>query len=120
MSWLWLFVCVVSSTVGDTWSAKGMAEGGELTDFSVRGLLKILRYIVTHPKVLIGIVANAVAFVSLLALLAVAPLSFAVPATAVSYIFKTALAEWYLHERVGWRRWSGALLVAIGVFFLTT
>ena len=48
-----------------------------------------------------------------------APLSFVVPATAASYILKTALAEWYLGERVGLRRWSGAILVAIGVYLLT-
>jgi drug/metabolite transporter (DMT)-like permease len=119
MRWIWLFVCVVSATLGDTWSAQGMAERGEIEDFGPRGLAKFLHYIVTHRVVLAGIVANAISFISFLALLTVAPLSFAVPATAISYILKTALAEWYLHEKVGWLRWSGALLVALGVYLLT-
>ncbi len=119
MKWLWLFLCVASSTLGDVWSAKGMAERGEVEDFGARTWARLLRYFITHRLVLAGLVSNAVSFITFLALLSVAPLSFAVPATAISYIFKTALAEWYLREKAGWYRWSGAVLVAVGVYLLT-
>ena len=48
----------------------------------------------------------------------IADLSFAVPATAASYVLETLLAKWILKERVDTRRWAGALLVACGVALL--
>jgi drug/metabolite transporter (DMT)-like permease len=115
MNWVLVVISVVSTTVGDLLSAKGMALGGEINDFRPRGIARLLRYVVTHRLVVIGMIGNAVAFFSFLALLSIADLTFAVPAMALSYILKTALAKWYLGEYITLRRWAGAVLVAIGV-----
>lgn len=115
MKWTWLAISVVSGTLGDLVSAKGMVEHGHIENFRPGGLARLLRYIVTHPLLLTGIVCNAVSFFSFIALLSEAELSFAVPATAAAYILKTALAGWYLEERVTWRRWLGAVFIAVGV-----
>jgi uncharacterized membrane protein len=48
----------------------------------------------------------------------VANLSFAVPATAASYMVETLLAKLLLKERVSGKRWAGAGLVACGVVLL--
>jgi uncharacterized membrane protein len=48
-------------------------------------------------------------------LLTVADLSFAVPATAASYVLETVFARYILKEQVSGQRWAGALLVACGV-----
>jgi drug/metabolite transporter (DMT)-like permease len=61
----------------------------------------------------------AVSFFAFMALVSVADLSFAVPATAVSYVIETILAKTVLKEDVGWRRWAGALLVCTGVAMLS-
>jgi len=45
----------------------------------------------------------------------VAELSFAVPATAVTYALETVLAKYVLKEQVSWVRWAGASLVVWGV-----
>lgn len=119
MKWIWVIVVVVTSTFGDLLSARGMAEHGEIESFKLHGLARILRYIATHKVVLAGIGSNALAFVSLLALLSVAPLSFAVPATALSYILKTILAKPMLHEHVTARRWMGVVLVSIGIALIS-
>jgi uncharacterized membrane protein len=118
VKWLWLAVTVLSGTAGDLVSAKGMAAHGEVEHFGPERLARLMRYIFTHRLILAGIVANAVSFFSFMALLSMADLSFAVPATAAGYILKTALAEWYLGERVTARRWTGAILVALGVFLI--
>lgn len=118
MKWVWLAITVLSGTVGDLASAKGMAAHGEIEHFGPERLARLMRYIFTHRLILSGIVANALSFFSFMALLSVSDLSFAVPATASSYILKTALAEWYLEERVTARRWAGAVLVAVGVFLI--
>ncbi len=118
MRWLWVAVVVIAGTAGDVFSAKGMAERGEIDDFHPGALARVLRYIATHPLVMTGIVTNAVSFVAFLALLSIAPLSFAVPATALSYILKTLLAEFYLHEHVDRSRWIGVALVASGIILV--
>jgi uncharacterized membrane protein len=51
-------------------------------------------------------------------LLTVADLSFAVPATAASFVIETILARVLLKETVDIRRWAGAALVACGVALL--
>ncbi len=82
MRWVWLIVSVVSSTAGDLLSAKGMTAHGEMADFGTGGLARVLRHIGTHPLVIAGIILNAISFLSFIALLSVAELSMAVPATA--------------------------------------
>lgn len=119
MKWMWVVVCVVSGTFGDLLSAQGMAEHGEIQSFKLHGLARIVRFIFTHKVVIAGIASNAVSFVSMLALLSVAPLSFAVPATALSYIFKTILARPMLGEYVTARRWMGVVLVSIGIILIS-
>lgn len=118
MTWVWLAITVLSSTVGDLVSAKGMIEHGQIEHFGARRIARILHYIVTHRLVLTGIAFNAVSFFAFLALLSVSELTFAVPATAIAYILKTALAQWYLGEHISARRWLGAACVAIGVYLI--
>ncbi|MBV8068659.1 MAG: EamA family transporter [Acidobacteriaceae bacterium] len=118
MTWLWVLVSVVSGTLGDVLGAKGMSERGEMVDFGPLGVARVLRYIATHRLVLVGIGCNAISFVSFLAVLSLAPLSFAVPATAMNYILKTLLAKWYLCEQVSWHRWAGVALVAAGLVMI--
>lgn len=119
MRWVWVAVVVISSTFGDLASAKGMTYHGEINDLGFRGLGRVLRYIITHPLVMSGILSNAISFIGFLALLSVSSLSFAVPATAASTILKTLLARSYLHENVAWQRWAGVALVAIGIVLIS-
>jgi drug/metabolite transporter (DMT)-like permease len=53
-----------------------------------------------------------------MALLQRAPMSFAVPASAATFVVETILARFFLGEAVGRRRWAGTLLVAAGVVLL--
>jgi drug/metabolite transporter (DMT)-like permease len=68
-------------------------------------------------------VALAVAVLALsywmyLRLLRHLPLSVAGPAGASTYLFTTALAQWALHEAIPPLRWTGAVLVAVGVMMV--
>ena len=119
MRWVWVAVTVISGTAGDLLSAKGMTLRGELHHFKPRDIARLLRYITTHYLVVLGIASNAVAFFSFVALLSVADVSFAVPATGLSYLLKIALARWFLRERLTWRRWAGAALVMIGTVLIS-
>lgn len=74
--------------------------------------------IATQRYLLLGIFCMAVSFFVFMALLQVAPLSFAVPASAATFILETALAKFVLKEVVGPRRIAGAFLVLCGVVLL--
>lgn len=115
MTWIYLLVNIVCGTVGDLLTAKGMCEGGELSDFGPRGVAHLIRFIFTYRLVLIGTISNTITFFSFMALLSVAEVSFVVPVTASGYILKTLLAKFYLGECVTWRRWLGVCLVTLGV-----
>ena len=52
-------------------------------------------------------------------LVSIAPMSFAVPMSAATFIPETLLAKYLLKEAVDWRRWIGAGLIAIGVVFVS-
>jgi drug/metabolite transporter (DMT)-like permease len=60
----------------------------------------------------------AFSFFAFMALVQIAPLSFAVPASAATFILETVLAKFVLQEQVGKRRAAGALLVLGGVVLL--
>ena len=115
MKWLLLALVVIPGTVGDVLMTMGMKGHGEIDDFGWRNLLSLLWDMVRNPYLIVGIVAMAVSFFALMALLSVAQLSFAVPATASSYLVETALAKYVLKEEVDAARWAGACLVTVGV-----
>ena len=61
---------------------------------------------------------HGVSFFAFMALVQIAPLSFAVPASAATFVLETLLAKFVLKEDVGKRRAAGALLVLGGVLLL--
>jgi drug/metabolite transporter (DMT)-like permease len=69
-------------------------------------------------KLPLAVFFMAISFFSFTQLLRIAPLSFAVPASAASIAFDTVLARVVLKEKVEFRRWAGAILVAGGVILL--
>ncbi len=120
MKWILVGVIVACNATGDLLNAFGMRNAGRVHDFHPSALRRLLRTIFHNRHVIGGIVAMAVAFFALLSLLSIADLSFAVPATAASYLLETILAKLILKEEVHWQRWLGAALVACGVALLAT
>ncbi|MGE5644467.1 MAG: EamA family transporter [Acidobacteriota bacterium] len=118
MKWALVGVIVACNASADLLNTAGMKRHGEVRRFGPRALAGLAWSLSRNPFILGGILSMAVAFFALLALLSVADLSFAVPATAVSYMLETLLAKVLLNERVDWRRWTGAALVASGVTLL--
>jgi len=64
---------------------------------------------------LLSIACMAISFFSFMALVRVEALSFAVPASAASFVLETLLAKVVLREHIGARRAAGALIVLCGV-----
>jgi len=71
-----------------------------------------------NTKLILSIACLAVSFFSFMALVQLAPLSFAVPASAGSFIVETVLAKFILKEHIGTRRSAGTLVVLAGIILL--
>jgi drug/metabolite transporter (DMT)-like permease len=117
MKWVLLSLIVVATVLSDLLQSYEMKRSGEQA-VDARGLGRLLRMIVSRRYLVLSIVCMAVSFFAFMALLQIAPLSFAVPASAATFVLETALAKFVLNERVGMRRAAGALLVLSGVLLL--
>jgi transporter family protein len=119
MKWLLVGVIVAATTAGEVLQAAGMRRHGEVSDFRLGAIRRLLAKLARNRYIILSVAAMAVSFFAFMSLLSISELSFAVPATAATYVLETALAKVLLKERVGWWRWAGALLVACGVALLS-
>jgi drug/metabolite transporter (DMT)-like permease len=117
MKWVLLSIIVVATVLGDLLQSYEMKRSGEQA-VDARGLARLLRLIVSRRYLFLSIVAMAISFFAFMALVQIAPLSFAVPASAATFVLETLLAKLVLKEQVGPRRAAGALLVLGGVVLL--
>lgn len=118
LRWFLVLIIAICNTLGDVLNAAGMRRQGELQDFTARSFASMLLQLVRNPYVLAGMAALTISFFAVLSLYSIANVTFAVPASASSYIFETLLAKYILKEHVGPRRWVAAVLVACGVMLL--
>jgi drug/metabolite transporter (DMT)-like permease len=115
MKWMWIAIIVGATTVGEVLQAMGMRRHGEIRDFRPGAIGRAVAILAQNRFVIGSVVAMAVSFFAYMGLLTIADLSFAVPATAVTYVLETILAKYVLKEQVNWLRWAGASLVVCGV-----
>ncbi len=108
-------IIVLSNAAGDILITRGMKGIGEITTFNPRELLSIARQVITNRDFVLGIVSLAVSFFSFLAILSWADMSFVVPATSVFYVVSILGAKFVLKEEISRLRWTGTLLVCVGV-----
>jgi drug/metabolite transporter (DMT)-like permease len=119
MKWLRVAVIAAATTASDVLQSAAMKRHGEIRDFRPGALGRVLAILARNKLIIASVAAMAVSFFAFIALLSVADLSFAVPATAGSYVLETVLAKYVLEEPVTMERWAGASLVACGVALLS-
>lgn len=119
-AWLLVGVIVAGTVAGDTLQSFEMKRHGEIRfrETGLSGLGRIAASLALKKYLILSIVCMAISFFAFMDLLSQADLSFAVPASAASFVFETILARWVLRERVDAKRWLGAALVAGGVALL--
>lgn len=119
MKFFLLSLVVAGNIVGDLLKAAGMRRLGEVDDFRPSALARLAGAVSRSALVWLSIGGYAVSFFGFLALLSIAEVSFAVPATAAGYVAETVLARYFLKEAISARRWAGAGLVAVGVALIS-
>ena len=116
--WLLVAAIVGSTAASDLLQSHEMKRHGEIKEFHPSRLGGLLTDLAQRMNLVLSIVFMAISFFAFLTLLSVADLSFAVPATALSFVVETFLAKYVLKERVDATRWAGVGLVACGVAML--
>ena len=118
ISWILVAIIVAATTAADILQSLEMKRHGAVEDFHPVGIKATLADLARRPLLIIAIGCMAISFFAFMMLLSVADLSFAVPATAASYVIETILARLILKEHIDYRRWAAAFLVATGVAML--
>jgi drug/metabolite transporter (DMT)-like permease len=108
-----LFLC--SSTGGEIAMTYGMKATGEPERLRPKQVLQFLGRAVSNGWFWVGIPLMAFSFYALLVLLSWQPISFVIPASALSNVVGTLGAKYILKEEVNTARWAGVVLVCIGV-----
>lgn len=115
MKWLLIGIIVAATSTGEVLQAFAMRRHGEIRDFRPGAIGRAVALLARNRFVIGSVAAMAVSFFAYMGLLTVSDLSFAVPATAITYVLETVLARYVLKERVNGMRWAGASLVICGV-----
>ena len=111
---------ILSSTTGEVLTAAAMKSIGDLDIIRAHsGLKGAIRAVLTCPLFFAGVFFLATAFFALLFALNHMDLSLVAPASASLTLVTNAIAaKLFLHENVDRRRWTAAVFVCIGVYFL--
>lgn len=114
-----LLVGLVFESTGVILLKKGMTHIGEMNGYTVAEMLRIAKAGATNPQILLGVFFEALFFGCLLILMSKSEISFLWPLTALSFVFATVAAIWFLGEKVSAVRWIGVVLIMIGAAFIS-
>jgi drug/metabolite transporter (DMT)-like permease len=114
-----LLVGLVFESTGVILLKKGMNVIGEIHGYNATEIFRVVKVGATNPQILIGVFFEALFFLCLLILMSKSDISFLWPLTALSFVFATFAAMWFLGESVSAVRWFGVILIVIGAAFIS-
>ena len=114
-----MILAITAGAVGDIFLTLGMKSFGDLSTKGVRELIDLAFRALTTPKLIFGTILQAVYFGLWLAVLSWEDLSVALPMQALNYVIVAFLSQWYLGESVTLMRWTGIVIICIGVALVT-
>jgi len=109
-----LLVGLFFESVGVVCLKKGITEMGAINGFSLTEIVRVVKSGITNKHILLGVLFEALFFGCLLLLMSRGDVSFVWPLTALSFVFTTFAAVWFLGEKVSSARWIGVVLILIG------
>ncbi len=112
-----LALAVVAGAVGNLFLSRGMKLAGDFGTTPGEWLAAFVRAFSIAP-VWVGIACLIGFLVLYLAALSWADLSFVMPSSAVGYIVVAFLAYFVVGERVSVLRWTGTLMISLGVLLV--
>jgi uncharacterized membrane protein len=114
-----LIVGLVFESTGVILLKKGMTHIGDMNGYTAAEIFRVVKAGATNPQILLGVFFEALFFLCLLILMSKSNISFLWPLTALSFVFATFAAIWFLGEQVSAMRWIGVILIMIGAAFIS-
>ena len=114
-----LIVGLVFESTGVILLKKGMTHIGDMNGYTAAEIFRVFKAGVMNPQILLGVFFEALFFGCLLLLMSKSEISFLWPLTALSFVFATFAAIWFLGEQVSATRWIGVILIMIGAAFIS-
>ena len=115
-TWLAIIISSVSDASGDLLLALGMKKIGEIKEFTILEVSKMVVKVITNPVIITGITCQGIAFFSFISVLSWADISFVRPATALTYVISMLGAKLILKEDIREQKLGGIILIGLGVF----
>ena len=109
-----LALVAICAPLGDTCLSRGMTT---LPAISLAHPITLIAAVFT-PWIALGIALLIGFFASYLTALSWADLTFVLPATAFGNVIVALFARFWLHEPISLERWSGIVLITLGVGFV--
>ncbi len=117
MKWLLLALVILPAVLSDLLQSREMKLTGSPSG-SLPSAARVLWLIAARRNLIVAIFCMAVSFFAFLALIQTEPISFAVPASAGTFVVETLLAKLWLKERTSPRRILGTLIVLGGLLLV--
>ncbi len=114
-----LLVGLVFESTGVILLKKGMTHIGDMNGYTAAEIFRVVKAGAMNPQILLGVFFEALFFLCLLILMSKSDISFLWPLTALSFVFATFAAIWFLGESVSAVRWIGVILIVIGAAFIS-
>jgi uncharacterized membrane protein len=114
-----LLIGLVFESTGIVLLKKGMKTIGQAQGANPAAIAHIVKAGVTNSQILLGVFFQALFFICLLILMAKSDISFLWPLTALSFVFATFAAMWFLDEQVSLVRWAGVVLIVLGAALIS-
>src|SRR5436190_21575725 len=114
-----LLIGLVFESTGVVLLKKGMTDVGSVQSVTPAEIGRLIKAGLTNSQILLGIFFEALFFACLLILMSRSDISFLWPLTALSFVFATLAAIWFLDERVSSVRWAGVVLIMIGAALIS-
>lgn len=107
---LFAALTILSNVAGNSALTKGMQQLGDVGNSPLALIAALF-----HPWVALGVVLLIIWTLTHMALLSWADLSYVIPVTALSYVVTAFAARLLLGEYVSPARWTGIVLITVGV-----
>lgn len=110
-----MLIAMSATTIGDIFLAKAMKQVGSLQVYDLTSAWNAATEVLSHGQFWIAIGFFTVFFCLWITVLSYEELSYALPLTALTYIFNAVLAGPMLGEVLSPMRWLGTILIGLGV-----
>lgn len=115
-TYILILLMVLFAPLGNVLLGKGMKGIGSAKEWAPGNIFHVFVSIMTSSYIWLGIACLIASFIAYMLVLTWADYSYVQPASAFSYAVVAALGYFILGETVNPLRWTGILIICVGVF----